>query len=259
MSNNTLKVQTKDENVYRQVRIFLNETSVTYYTYQLKSEKLFRVVIRDLHPRTEKSEITAALKELGHEAREVANVIIKKKKDASKDSEKISVPLPLFFVALEPQPNNKHIYEIKALLHQWITVEVPRKKKEIPQCKNCQQFGHIQKYYQKIAKCVKCGEKHKTQDCKKSRKTRTKCTNCAGNHTANWKGCEFYQSIQQKFAPKYVSAQDRIKEKLYVSSNGKSYAAVAQQPPQELNPENIPLPSGQGVSDNSSHIAAKCS
>lgn len=249
LSNNTLKIQVKDENIYRKVRSFLNEKHVSYFT----SEKPFRVVIRGLHPQTDKAEIIAALLDFGHEVREVTNVVIKKKIDTKKNGEKIAVPLPLFFVALEPKENNKNIYDLKALIHQRISIEAPHKKKEVPQCKNCQQFGHTRKYCQKPAKCVKCGNPHRTEECKKSMKTTAKCANCAGNHTAIWKGCETYQAAQQKFAPREVTAQDRIKNKILEIRKGQSYAEVTNHHQTQLNTENSPPPAGQPVLDNILH------
>lgn len=257
LSNNTLKIQAKDENIYRKVRTFLNEKNVSYFTHQLKSEKPYRVVIRGLHPQTDKAEISAALKDFGHDVREVTNVVIKKKTGTNRNDEKIAVPLPLFFVALEPKENNKNIYDLKALIYQRISVEAPHKKKEVPQCKNCQQFGHTRKYCQKTAKCVKCGDPHKTEECKKPKKTKPKCANCAGNHTASWKGCETYQAAQQKFAPRVVTAQDRIKNKIFETHSGQSYADVAKLHPsqstKQLNIENSPPPAEQAVPDSTLH------
>lgn len=254
LSNNTLKIQANDENIYRKVRSFLNEKHVSYFTHQLKSEKPFRVVIRGLHPQTDKAEICAALQDFGHEVREVTNVVIKKKSDANKNGEKIAVPLPLFFVALEPKENSKNIYDLKTLMYQRISVEVPHKKKEVPQCKNCQQFGHTRKYCQKPAKCVKCGNPHRTEECKKSKKTTAKCANCAGNHTASWKGCETYQAAQQKFAPREITARDRIKNKIPEIRRGQSYADATShrqlQPTIQLHTENSPPPAEQPVPDN---------
>ena len=42
---------------------------------------------------------------------------------------------------------------------------------------------------------VKCGGKHNTADYKKPRDAPATCALCNGAHTANYKGCEFYQQI----------------------------------------------------------------
>ena len=67
-----------------------------------------------------------------------------------KNKEKI--PQPLFRVEItfessklkrnEPHP----IYNLRYLLHRRITVEEPRKRKDPPQCLNCQEFGHTKSY-----------------------------------------------------------------------------------------------------------------
>lgn len=121
--------------------------------------------------------------------------------------------LPLFFVDLEPQANNKDIYDLENLCYHKIKVEPPRKKKEVPQCKNCQIFGHTQNYCFKTPKCVKCGEGHTSLNCPKSKKSKAKCANCGEGHTSNWKGCSAYKKAVEKAHPKKISAVQRIQQK----------------------------------------------
>ena len=96
----------------------------------------------------------------------------------------------MFFVDLVPQDNNKDIYNLDSLCYHKIKIEAPRKKKEVPQCKNCQAFGHTQNNCHKMSVCVKCGEKHRTEDCQNPK---AKCANCGESHTGNWKGCSAYK------------------------------------------------------------------
>ena len=229
MSDGTLKIQALTEASYRKSRDLLNTKKLAYHTHQLKSERPYRVVIRGLHPNTEKSDIVTALAEFHHKVRDVVNVTIRKRKDPSnRNSDKVLINLPLFFVSLEPSHNNKDIYDISALLYQRISVEAPHKKNEIPQCKNCQQFGHTRTYCRKSPKCVKCAENHSTEECKKPKKNKAKCANCSGDHTANWKGCDTYQKIQKNFSSRTTSAIDRIREKPVTKTPTleKSFASV---------------------------------
>lgn len=67
------------------------------------------------------------------------------------------------------------------------------------QCHRCQSFGHGSTNCNLQPKCVKCSGKHLTAVCalpKKEdltsmndNKLHIKCANCAGNHTANFRGC----------------------------------------------------------------------
>ncbi|KAF0691540.1 Uncharacterized protein FWK35_00038329, partial [Aphis craccivora] len=92
----------------------LEEQKVEYRRYQLKTEK-FLAVIRGLHPETDPCDIESELSELEHLVHNVTNIQIKKKIDPNnKLSNRTIVRLPLFFMDLKPQANNKDIYNIWA-------------------------------------------------------------------------------------------------------------------------------------------------
>ena len=57
------------------------------------------------------------------------------------------------------------------------------------QCFNCQDFGHGAKYCKKRTRCVICAEEHKHSECP-NKNIFTKCSNCGGNHTSSYGGCE---------------------------------------------------------------------
>jgi hypothetical protein len=117
--NNGVTIYPRTSDAYREIIKFLKDSSVSYHTYQLPHEKAFRVVIRHLHPSTDVEEISQALSILSFEVRNVVNVL----------QSGTRIPLPLFFVDLEPKPNNNKIFELKSLLFTRISVEEPRKKR----------------------------------------------------------------------------------------------------------------------------------
>jgi len=81
------------------------------------------VVIRGLHAETDLCDIKSKLSELGNVVHNVMNIQIKKKVVLNnKISVRTIVRLPLFFVDLEPQANNKDIYDIKHLCYHIIKV-----------------------------------------------------------------------------------------------------------------------------------------
>ena len=77
-------------------------------------------------------EIEAELETLGHKVRNTLNIRHRVTKE----------PLPLYFVDLEPQVDNKSIYDLQLLCNTEIAVEAPRKKNHIVQCTRCQSYGH---------------------------------------------------------------------------------------------------------------------
>ncbi|VVC46127.1 Pre-C2HC domain [Cinara cedri] len=145
LSNEETRIVTKNESQFRSTIKILEENKVEYHRYQLKSEKLFRVVLRGINHDSDMGIITNELYDQGHEVSKITNIQIKKKSDPkNKNSEWTYIRLPLFFVDLKPRENNQDIYNIKLLCHQIIKIEPPRKKQEVPQYKNCQALGSSQ-------------------------------------------------------------------------------------------------------------------
>lgn len=68
-------------------------------------------------------------------------------------------------------------------------------------CYNCQQYGHHQSKCTKPSVCVRCGEYSQHSDCQKD----PKCTNCHGNHPANFKGCETWKKEKEITKIKYTN------------------------------------------------------
>jgi len=108
-----LKVQAEKPDDYRKLIHFLNKEKASFHTYQLQSDKSYRVVIRNLHPTTPVADISSELEEIGFLAKQVTNIKHYQSKTA----------LPTFFVDLEPDPSNKDIFNVKLLLHTIVKVE----------------------------------------------------------------------------------------------------------------------------------------
>ncbi|XP_038116633.1 uncharacterized protein LOC119768913 [Culex quinquefasciatus] len=123
----------------------------------------------------------------------------------------------------------------------WVTWRYfSRNSTDAAQCHRCQKFGHGSRNYNLPPRCVKCGEMHFTEKCKLPQKarlsesdaqqhrSRVKCANCDGNHTANFRGCAARKA--------YLEEQAKKKKKL-----------PATQPPPRLSP-TVPV-AGQGAAD----------
>ena len=88
--------------------------NISFHTYQLKQEKAYRIVVKGLHHTTSTEDIKAELILLGHQVRSIINVKSRSTKE----------PLSMFFVDLDPNPNNKKIYEIKHLNNAIVKVPI---------------------------------------------------------------------------------------------------------------------------------------
>lgn len=188
LRNEQVRIQPKTTELYTKIVRNLQDKNTEFYTYRPKQDRNFKVVLKNLHPSTDIEEIKDELNLQGHKVTNVWNV---KQRNSKK-------PIPIFFIELEPNSNNKHIYEIKNLLHCRVIFEPPRPKREIPQCGNCQQYGHTKKYCFRKPKCIKCAGDHASSNCeRKVRSDSVKCVLCDGNHPANYKGCSIYKELQK--------------------------------------------------------------
>lgn len=183
-----IRLSIKSVNSYRTMIKYLDEKKILFHTYQLKQERAYRVVVKNLHFTTPIDVIKQAVEQQGHKVRNIVNV--KSRFDKS--------PLSMFFVDLEPGPKNTEVYNIRYIYNAVVKIEPPIKRDDIIQCHRCQQFGHSKTYCRKIYTCVKCGLNHPTSECKKLRTTPPQCSNCLGGHTASYKGCRIYKELVQK-------------------------------------------------------------
>lgn len=105
----------------------------------------------------------------------------------------------MFFVDIDPnRGRDTDIFSITSILHTKIKIEEPHKKRLIPQCQNCQSYGHTRSYCAYPPICVKYVENHPSSSCTKSPDLPAKCGLCQGAHPANHKGCTIYQQISRK-------------------------------------------------------------
>ena len=145
--------------------------------------KSYKTVIRGLHRKTNTDKISEELAKIGHQVRSINNI---NKYDTKQ-------PLSLFLVELEPRNNNKDIQDIEKLLNTIVKVDLPRHKKDIPQCIRCQQYGHTKNYCNRTPACVKCAKNHLTIHCPSTGKIEeVRCYNCNGKHPASYKGCDIH-------------------------------------------------------------------
>lgn len=131
--------------------------------------------------------------------------------------------LPLFSVDLKPNEDNKSIYLIEYLLNTKVKFEASHFKREIPQCMNCQQYGHTKNFCFHPPRCVKCTGNHRTSDCfYKEKSDKVKCVLCGRNHTANYKGCITYKQLQKAKFPslrnKEIAPKQNATEQIVQSS-----------------------------------------
>jgi len=111
------------------------------------------------------------------------------------DTDKKKARLPSLYI----RQKNSKIYNIQFLLDRRITVEEPHKRNGPVQCANCQEYGHTKSYCTLRSVFVACGELHTSPKCElKNAPNSKKCSNCEGDHTANYRGCPVYKELKNR-------------------------------------------------------------
>ncbi|KAF0749246.1 Uncharacterized protein FWK35_00033881, partial [Aphis craccivora] len=88
--------------------------------------------------------------------------------------------------------------KITSFLNTIVVIEKPHKtRRGPPQCHECQNYGHTRNQCHHIPRCVKCSEDHFSDECTKDQNSPAKCALCAGDHTANYKGCPAFNSLSK--------------------------------------------------------------
>lgn len=186
------KIQTTKEMFYCKVVDLLEKQNKHFYTYQLKSAKGLKVIIKGIDHQVDPNDIKADLEEAGFEIKNIVNVRNRNK-----------IPQPMFKIELTPEaskvPKGKvhPIYNVQYILYRRVTIEEPHKHNTPVQCQNCQEYGHTKMYCKLSSICVACGGLHSTTECTKDKNdvNSRKCSNCNGHHTANFRGCPVYAHL----------------------------------------------------------------
>ena len=230
LSNGETKVQVNSIDGYRELVKQLDLINAEYRTYQIKSERAIRVILRGLHFSFPFEDIKEELeKHDGIKVRQISKIV----------NHHTKKPFPsVLHVDLEPGPKVKSVFDIVNINGAIIKIESPYPNHEPPQCHRCQGHGHTKNYCRLPFVCVKCGGSHPTTQCQKPREAPSKCYHCGGPHTANYKGCPHYQ---KKF--KQNPAQNRTlvhpppppapvyTNSHYTTNHGESYANVTRGEP----------------------------
>ena len=137
ISNNRVKILPTNPDAYKKLTKLLKPLNANFHTYQLKQERPFRVVLRNIHHSINLDELKFELSKHGHEVNNISYIRHRITKN----------PLSLFFIDIKQKHNNKEIYNINRLMNSIVKIEPPLVKKEMVQCKRCQRYGHTRKYF----------------------------------------------------------------------------------------------------------------
>lgn len=215
VTKNQLRVTADSIEAYKNLMVLVREKKLIGHTFTPKDERPYRIVIKNLHPSTPMEAIKQAIESTGNI---VKGEIINARHGQTK------APLSTWFVNIEPGPNNSEIKNLKYIYHTCVNIEDPKRKKTIPQCKRCQQYGHTKNYCMRPYRCVKCAENHNTLECPKTKDEPAKCALCLGEHAASYKGCKVFQEIQKR------KSNSRVQTRPWIQMEEKDFPTIGNRP-----------------------------
>jgi polyribonucleotide nucleotidyltransferase len=74
MTNNVIKINVNTTETYRTVVRFMKDSNIIYHTYQLKEDKPYKVVLRNLHHSIPVEDIKEDLQKEGFKVRNITNI-----------------------------------------------------------------------------------------------------------------------------------------------------------------------------------------
>ena len=117
----------------------------------------------------------------------------KSKENEEKDKESEGTENPIYLGTFQSGTNINDIRKVQHIYRARVRWEKFYHKTGVTQCHRCQEFVHGSSACYQPAKCVKCQEKHFTEQCNKPTGTKPYCVNCGNDHRANSRVCPVYK------------------------------------------------------------------
>lgn len=233
-----IKLEITDKNEFITMTNRLQKDGIEFYTYHTAATKPKKIILHGLCE-IEDKELLEILAEQGITPKDVRKLTIREKRY---DNQAVYI---LYF---EPRSIKLgDLQKIRYLNNLCVTWEhfQSRKHDILPQCRNCQTFGHSSINCNRKPKCLTCAQSHKTADCsfripreelKKIaptdiNKEHIKCANCNASHTASYKGCPArreYKNLQSSYAERRRPANTRPQPFRYDERSFPSIVSKAQ-------------------------------
>lgn len=204
-----VRIMTESRAGHKHLIQYLTEKMYKFYTYDSKYERPFKAVLKGLSNDQTDMEIRDTLTELLGFA--PTQVTLMKKKQGN-NNKRVGITQEIYLVHFDrTKVNNlKALEKAHVLFHVRVKWELYRKhglNVGLTQCRNCQAWGHGTKHCRMLQKCLNCGDSSHTKDnCPvKEKPENFKCSNCNGQHKANFWQCPVREKIlasRQRKQPK---------------------------------------------------------
>lgn len=196
-----LHLTCSSEASFREVQACLSQRGTNFHTFGLQAQIELKVLIRGLHHSTLPDDIKEELESAGFSP--LAATPITSQDGHQEEAERRKRrPCNLFMVKLKKVGSWEAIWKLGSLMGVKVTVEEFRPRNGVPQCYNCQRFGHSSVNCFQEPRCLKCSGTHRSRDCTLPETSQPKCCNCGLNHVASYRGCQAHKDAVQVRKPR---------------------------------------------------------
>lgn len=185
-----ISILTTSNEDFKMVLENLKTKKYEFHTFTIKEERAKRLVVKGIAEYTT-AEVEEDLKKMGLDVTKVNNMFRAK-----------NTPSEMFLVSFSNSTQLNTVLNSKK--YDYVCQQRVRWCKYSPsinnsvQCYRCQGFGHSSSNCNYHQKCVKCVTIHEQGKCPKTEEEKPKCTNCQGEHPANYRQCPNYVNYVSK-------------------------------------------------------------
>ena len=227
------------------------------HSYTPKEKKKTMMLMKDVHYSIPIEDVKAAIKEQ-------SGLVVEAKRLETTRSKNKGYVLDIVMVSVDEE-NVKELVKtrhVEQVIVKWVRME----KRDITQCHNCQQFGHIAANCLNPFVCVKCNEKHGPKECKRTTKDKFEdafCYNCQKTgHPASFRGCPKALALKNKVDNGKIARVAAKEQQAHIEAAINNYvgeatfAQVTGRQPAQQRPQRPPHPRVQQQTPHRSELSA---
>lgn len=229
LSHNKFALMVSNLMEFKSILKILKEKNIEFFTRTPKEERIPSLILRGISHDFLEEELLLEINKLKLENVEISKI----KKINTKIFFNARSGGNAFLIQLTHNSNIQSLTSVAVLANQMVTWGKIQRRGPI-QCFNCQRFGHISRYCNRVYRCVKCNNDHNPGECALSAdengfNENVFCVGCGQTgHPASYRGCPKYKEKIDQFKKNITAADEKRRNILRKVTNfvspEKSYA-----------------------------------
>ena len=190
-----LRIKTMSTADHKAATALLQAKGVEFFTHNPNPGNNTKFILKGPPPNMTCEEVVTGLSRHGvaiSHCRQIKRTLVE-------DNVRTAKALPLWVITVDKSKKNLDLLKaVREIIRFQIRIEDFKNSSKSIQCFRCQNFGHKAEFCNLKDRCVKCDGNHNTRACVKAAGTPPKCTNCGGEHPANYRGCPTAKQYEER-------------------------------------------------------------